>query len=113
MFKYSYIAMCFLLCLSAFVQAQEAAVDPTKPLGFSGVTSVNGEAASGQDGIKLTSILISSERKVAIINGQVVTENQTLKGAGVLVKKIDVDAVTLQQNGKVWRVALNSTVIRK
>jgi MSHA biogenesis protein MshK len=98
---------------STCVRAQEALIDPTKPLGFSDTAGANGEAGTAQDGIKLTSILISSERKVAIINGQVLTENQTLKGAGALVKKIDVDAVTLQQNGKVWRVALNSTVIRK
>lgn len=105
--------MCLFLSTAIFVQAQEAVVDPTKPLGFSGATSAGGGVGSAEDGIKLTSILISSERKVAIINGQVLTENQTLKGAGALVKKIDVDAVTLQQNGKVWRVALNSTVIRK
>ncbi len=113
MSKYSLIAVFLLLSPAFFVQAQEAAVDPTKPLGFSGATGFSGEAGSADNGIKLTSILISSERKVAIINGQVLTENQTLKGAGALVKKIDVDAVTLQQNGKVWRVALNSTVIRK
>jgi MSHA biogenesis protein MshK len=112
-FKHSYIAIGLVLSLSVFVQAQEAAIDPTKPLGFSGTADASGDAANSDGGIKLTSILISSERKVAIINGQVLTENQTLKGAGALVKKIEVDAVTLQQNGKVWRVALNNTVIRK
>lgn len=112
MFKLFYSAM-FCLSFSAVVIAQEAVVDPTKPLGFSGSTGVAGQVGGEQETIKLTSILISSERKVAIINGQVLTENQTLKGAGALVKKIDVDAVTLQQNGKVWRVALNNTVIRK
>jgi MSHA biogenesis protein MshK len=110
-FKFSYALLSFLLCLSAFVSAQETVVDPTKPLGFSAVAT--GETTNTQDVIQLTSILISSERKVAIINGQAVKENQILKGVGAQVKRIDADAVTLQQNGKVWRVALNSTVIRK
>jgi MSHA biogenesis protein MshK len=116
-FKLSYASVLCFLCLSLCVAAQTPVVDPTKPLGFVGGTT--GSALGGiQETIKVTSILISSDRKVAIINGQPLHENQTLKGAGaahlgVLVKKIDADAVTLQQNGKVWRVALNSTVIRK
>jgi MSHA biogenesis protein MshK len=91
-------------------QAQEPVTDPTKPLGFSGSGT---STINAQDSIQLTSILIAEDRKVAIINGQTMRENQTLKGIGATVKKIDADAVTLQQNGKVWRVALNSTAIRK
>lgn len=111
MFKFSYFSLSFILCIATFAQAQEQVIDPTKPLGFS--ASATGEGANAQESIQLTSILISSERKVAIINGQAVKENQTVKGIGAQVKKIDADAVTLQQNGKVWRVALNNTVIRK
>lgn len=99
-----------LICGAAATMAQEQVVDPTKPLHFSPGTVVAGDA---QETIHLTSILISSDRKVAIINGQVLGESQTVKGVGALVKKIDAEAVTLQQNGKVWRVALNNTVIRK
>lgn len=107
MFKFFQI---IALCLVALcVQAQTP--DPTKPLNYS--AAANGAAGSVQETIKLTSILISSDRKVAIINGQVLQESQTLKGIGAQVKKIDADAVTLQQNGKVWRVPLNSTIIRK
>jgi hypothetical protein len=97
----------FVVC----AQAQEAVTDPTKPLGFSGATNATGGKA--QETIQLMSILIAEDRKVAIINGQALRENQTLKGVGATVKKIDADAVTLQQNGKVWRVALNNTAIRK
>ena len=107
MFKFSQV---MILCLLALpVQAQ--APDPTKPLNF--VAATNGAPSSAEESIRLTSILISSDRKVAIINGQVLHESQTLKGVGAQVKKIDADAVTLQQNGKVWRVPLNSTIIRK
>lgn len=110
MFKLSKIFSFSLLLLAASAQAQESVTDPTKPLGFSG--GVGGGAGNAQETIQLTSILIAEDRKVAIINGQSLRENQTLKGVGAVVKKIDADAVTLQQNGKVWRVALN-TAIRK
>lgn len=105
MFKYSIIIFC-LMALPVSAQTP----DPTKPLNYSAAV---GSAGSAQETITLTSILISSDRKVAIINGQVLKENQILKGFGAQVKKIDADAVTLQQNGKVWRVPLNSTIIRK
>lgn len=107
MFKFSPLLVLCLLPLGAQAQAP----DPTKPLNYTAAAS--GAAGSVQETIKLTSILISSDRKVAIINGQVLQETQTLKGVGAQVKKIDADAVTLQQNGKVWRVPLNSTIIRK
>ncbi|HOY21926.1 MAG TPA: hypothetical protein PK002_02175 [Cellvibrio sp.] len=108
MFKFSQI---IALCLLIFaVQAYAQTPDPTKPLNF---VAASGTAGSAEETIKLTSILISSDRKVAIINGQVLQEGHSLKGVGAQVKKIDTDAVTLQQNGKVWRVPLNSTIIRK
>jgi MSHA biogenesis protein MshK len=110
--KTSYLHVIFLCCFAFSAQAQESApADPTKPLNF--VAATGGGSVETEQAIQLTSILISSDRKVAIINGQVLQENQTLKGFGALVKKIDADAVTLQQNGKVWRVALNNTAIRK
>ncbi len=109
MFKFSLL---FVLCLLPLcAQAQVQAPDPTKPLNHTALA--NGAAGSAEETIKLTSILISSDRKIAIINGQVLQENQTLKDVGAQVKKIDANAVTLQQNGKVWRVPLNSTIIRK
>ena len=85
-------------------------IDPTKPLGFSGSNTTSGDAAQS---IQLTSILISSQRKIAIINGDALGENQVVKGVGASVKRIDAEAVTLQQNGKIWRVALDNTAIRK
>jgi MSHA biogenesis protein MshK len=108
-YKITYLSALFLYCLASFAQAQ--VTDPTKPLNFSGAVGVEGAAV--QDTIRLTSILISSDRKVAIINGQVLQEKQTLKGVGAQLKTIEADAVTLQQNGKVWRVPLNNTAIRK
>ena len=107
-FKFIYIVLSIFVASQA--SAQEAVIDPTKPLNFSGANPASGNA---QQTIQLTSILISSERRVAIINGEALVESQTVKGVGALVKKIDAEAVTFQQNGKVWRVALNNTAIRK
>jgi MSHA biogenesis protein MshK len=97
-------------CAASLSLAQDQVIDPTRPLHFSAAdVSTKGE----QETIQLTSILISSDRKVAIINGQVLGENQTVKGIGAQIKKIDAEAVTFQQNGKVWRVLLNNTAVRK
>lgn len=109
MFKFSHYGVLVLWAVVTSAQAQDVA-DPTKPLGAG---SGAGSMANAQESIQLTSILIASDRKVVIINGQSLRENQTIKGVGALVKKIDADAVTLQQNGKTWRVALHNTAIRK
>lgn len=106
--------MCKLLLLSAIffsamVHAQ--AQDPTRPLGQAGV--VSGAALSEREGLQLTSILISADRKLAIINGQTLQENQTIAGVGAQVKKIDADAVTLQQGNRIWRLSLYKTNIRQ
>jgi MSHA biogenesis protein MshK len=98
------------MCFVTLSLAQGQVIDPTKPLGFAAANTTSGDA---QQTIQLTSILISSDRKIAIINGEVLVENQVVKGVGASVKKIDANAVTLQQNGKVWRVALDNTAIRK
>lgn len=100
-----------LVCLVCFAQAQTQISDPTKPLNFA--VAAGGVAGRVEEKISVTSILIASDRKVVVINGQVLQEQQNIKGVGALVKKIDADAVTLQQNGKVWRVYLSSALIRQ
>lgn len=101
----------FLLSLLMFVlpAAAQQIADPTRPLGH----SYDAGVVSTGTGVQLTSILVSPNRKLAIINGQTVRELQTVKGLGAIVKKIDADAVTLQQGDKVWRVALSNTAVRK
>jgi len=92
-----------VLFFASLSWAQAQVIDPTKPLGFSGSTSTSGDATQT---IQLTSILISSERKIAIINGEALTEHQVIKSVGASVKRIDAEAVTLQQNGKIWRCSI-------
>lgn len=96
------------LCLR---QVNAETSDPTRPLGFGNHTSV--AVGAQPTTIELNSILIAQDRRIAIINGQQLRESETIKGVGAQVKKIDADAVTLQQGSKVWRLPLNQTVIRK
>jgi MSHA biogenesis protein MshK len=115
-YKQRGITLLFTLCLWAGANLAQAqiktqAADPTRPLGFASADI--GAANSAQETISLNSILISRDRKIAIINGQPLHENETLKGVGALVKKIDAEAVTLQQGNKIWRVPLNKIAIRK
>lgn len=98
-----------LLVFSGQIYAQVA--DPTKPLNYQAGADASG--VNAQNAIKVTSILISDSRKVAIINGQSLEESQAVKGVGAVVKKIEADGVVLQQNGKAWRVTLDNTAIRK
>lgn len=103
-----FACVCMSLC---FRQVNAETPDPTRPLGF--VNQTLGTVGAGPATIELNSILIAKDRKVAIINGQTLHENQTIKGIGAQVKKIDADAVTLQQGAKVWRLPLNQTIVRK
>ncbi len=106
----SFVAIVFLpVCIA---QAQANTSDPTRPLsGY--VNSNNNGNATEPSSIRLNSILVSRDRKIAIINGQQLYENQMIKGVGAKVKKIDIDSVTLQQGNKIWQVLLNETVVRK
>ena len=100
------------MCVLMFVRQVHADVaDPTRPLGYG--QHVISEAGAAPEPIILSSILVSSNRKIAIINGQQLHENEVIKGVGAQIKRIDADAVTLQQGQKVWRLPLNETVIRK
>ena len=97
------LLFCTLMALAENVS------DPTRPLQYSAPAT----GSTQEQSIELTSILIASDRKLVIINGQTLRELQTVKGVGAIVKKIEADAVVLQQGDKVWRVALNNTAIRK
>ena len=105
------IFACLFMCI-CFRQVYAAGLDPTRPLG-SGVSPNVVAVAVEKETIVLNRILISSNRKIAIINGQQLHEGQSIKGIGAQVKKIDADAVVLQQGEKVWQLPLNTTIIRK
>lgn len=97
-----------VLCMNAWPE-EFTLRDPTRPLGHHYSTS----KAVAQK-LQLHSILISSERKLAIINGQQLRENDVIKdSAGIRVKRIEANGVVLQQGEKTWRLSLNATSIRK
>ena len=107
------VSVCvFAGTIYAQTNSLENAADPTRPLGYAHTAGV-GMVGEQVESIRLSSILISSDRKVAIINGQALRENQIIKNVGAKVKKIEADSVTLQQENKTWRVLLNKTVVRK
>lgn len=92
-----------LLLLSVFclpdVQAQAQALqDPTRPALIEIAPVADGQAATPEQGPRLQSVLISPQRKLAIISGETYRLGQMV-GAAKLVQ-IAADAVVLQQDGK-------------
>ncbi|HWV16063.1 MAG TPA: general secretion pathway protein GspB [Cellvibrio sp.] len=110
MFKRAGLIFAYTWLFTHFSQISAATLDPTRPLGYEQSPA---NEKSVQQTIVLNSILISRDRKLAIINGQQLREGQSVKGVDVQLKRIDADSVVLQQGGKVWRVSLNTTTIRK
>ncbi len=90
------------------VLAQEAELrDPTRPLNHR-------LAAGGSVELNLNSILIGNKRKLAVINGQQLRENEVIKGTdGIRLRSIESQAVVLQQGAKVWRLRLGGAAIRR
>lgn len=86
--------------------------DPTRPLGYqlvAGKTSVVKEAE-----LKLSSVLISAQRKLAIINGQSLREGQVIPGTqGVVVVGIYARGVTVAQGERRWDLKMAPSVIKK
>lgn len=99
------------LSYNVFAEAPVAVRDPTTPLGQHVTTNAAGTSASAY---KLNSVLISSTRRLAIINGQTLREGQVISGsAGVKVSRISAQGVVLQQANKRWELTLAPTTIRK
>jgi MSHA biogenesis protein MshK len=86
--------------------------DPTRPLGNHAAQG-SGASNTEAESIIVSSILIRSDRKLAVINGKTLKEKETIPGVGAQVKKIDADSVTLQRNNRIWRVSLNKTAVRQ
>lgn len=104
-----YKLLALSLVLSGLVASQaslaEALLDPTRPLGY--VAAKKSTAKS----LRLNSVLISDVRKVAVINGRRVKEQETIKGTdGVMVAKILPHEVVVKQGNKTWRLNLGNKV---
>jgi MSHA biogenesis protein MshK len=85
----------------------ESLRDPTQPLGYR--TTRNNPLT-----LNLNSILISEERKLAVINGEQLRENETIPGAGgTVLRRIEAGSVVVQQGDKSWRLRLSTQSIRR
>lgn len=78
--------------LHALGVQSETLRDPTQPLGYEVLEE------SADSALKLESVLISSERRLATINGQTLSVNESVSGAKVI--KISAGRVTIIENGQ-------------
>lgn len=82
--------------------------DPTRPLGFMGK---EGESKADQAPVWIvTSILISGERRIAIVNGQAASQGDMVGDAKVV--SISATAVTLRDSLGAFSVKLLPTQIK-
>lgn len=96
------------LCTSLFAIADVR--DPTTPLGH----MPGGAAGASEQQFVLNSVLISSQRKLAIINGSTLREGQLIPGTdNVKVQRISAQTVVLQQAERTWVLRLSPSIVRK
>jgi hypothetical protein len=79
------------------------AADPTRPSYY--------KTKNSKKTFQLESILYSGSRKVAVINGSVVAEGDTVDGWQVL--NINKNKVRIKSNGKVMSLVLRTPTIRQ
>lgn len=83
--------------------------DPTQPLGFK---APQAGKASAQV-LRLSSVLISAQRKLAIINGHSLREGQIIPGSnGVRLVQINAQGVVLAQGERQWPLRLAPRVTK-
>lgn len=98
----------FLLIASPTFADTEKLRDPTMPMGQLVATQANPEVA-----LTLNSILISSQRRVAVINGQALRQGETIKGSAFRVVSIKNNSVTVQSNNTTRVLSLVDSKVKK
>lgn len=89
------------------VNASDMVRDPTTPLGYAVSPGI-----AATTNYTLSSVLISAQRKHAVINGATLREGQVVPGSdGVIVKRISPQTVVLQQHTKTWALRLSPSVV--
>lgn len=104
-------ALVALLALPALATAADEVRDPMQPTWLRGGNSPAQSVQSPRQRFSVDTIVVSPERRVAIINGRSVGVGEWINGAKVL--KIDPDAVTLELDGARFTIALAITDIKK
>ncbi|MDQ2075221.1 hypothetical protein [Marinimicrobium sp. ABcell2] len=101
------IALLLLALAVPLSASAESLQDPTRPLGYRTASSASVE-------LELNSILIGGTRKLAVINGQQLRENEVIQGSGgVRLRAIEPQAVVLQQGTRTWRVRMAGNGVRR
>lgn len=101
-----FLALSVLLAPGVAGAQSDNLQDPTRPLSY--------RAGSAPVELELNSILVGGERKLAVINGQQLRENDVLSGSGgIRLRRIEPQAVVLQQGDKVWRLRLAGSAVRR
>jgi MSHA biogenesis protein MshK len=104
-----------LILSTASALAQEGVIkerDPTRPLGYQKVSGKTGSVRESE--LRLSSVLISAQRKLAIINGQSLSEGQVIPDSnGVSLVSIHSQGVVVQQAGRRWELRLAPRIIKK
>lgn len=98
--------ICPMLCgLSSPALGQEALRDPTRPY------SVSARIPVAAPSFKVNAIIVSADRRVAIVNGQRVVTGGSVNGATVIM--IEKDHLILEKDGKRITTALNGRASRQ
>ena len=101
------ILISFMSVIFAFAHAKEAIVDPMRPPGKSALKISKQQTKNW----KLTAILVSPERRMAVINNKLISVGE--KVAGARVKVINSNSVELEVDGKRLTLRPVSTRVRK
>ncbi len=97
--RYSILTLAVvLLVVPILANAQETLRDPTRPWSARSVAPVGTVTATGVTGFRVTAIFTSEKRRIAIVNGQRVSEGDRVDGATVV--EILTDDLRLDFNGK-------------
>jgi MSHA biogenesis protein MshK len=88
---------------------EEKLRDPTMPIGVQSVSHSNSVAAR----LQLNSILISNQRRIAVINGQSLRQGEEIKGSGFRVLSIKTNSVTVQSNNSTRELSLIDSKVKK
>ncbi len=109
MFKRSVIIIAFMSIYAAFVNAEKGVSDPMKPP----VNYVKNKKASSNNKTywHLSAILVSAERKLAMINNKLLAVGERVNGAKV--KAIYANRVELDVDGEIIIVNPPVKMLRK
>ena len=108
MYKLCCAVLLTLIALPVFSDAEKLR-DPTMPLGG----SITNQQNPGAIALHLNSVLISSQRRVAVINGQALRQGEEIKGSGFRVVSINTNSVTVQSNNATRVLSLIDSKVKK